>query len=58
MENNLYWNYFIPCMSFIIRNEFSTMAMHDMNNYEYLVNVNIGRNIKYLSVKTNRIKFK
>lgn len=53
MENNLYWNYFIPCMSFIIRNEFSRMAMHDMNNYEYLVNVNIGRNIKYLIMKTN-----
>jgi len=53
MENNLYWNYLIHYIPFIMRNEFSRMAMHDMNNYEYLVNVNIGRNIKYLSMKTN-----
>lgn len=53
MENNLYWNYFISYMSFIIRNEFLRMAVHDRNNYKYLVNVNRVRDIIYLSMKTN-----
>lgn len=53
MENNFALEYFIPYMSFIIRNEFSRMAVHGMNNYEYSVNVNIVRNIKYLNMKTN-----
>lgn len=37
-------------MSFIIRNEFSRMGVHEQQ-YEYLVNVNIGRNIKYKGLK-------